>query len=190
MLSELLCPSTWNTKPNNPAYDRPPDLDQFANEIDKLALVAFPGAIENGHIQDMSAGGQADRLFPLIDAVFASEGATAIRELGAAINLADDAPRIAAQLTQQAELLAVMATAGSTDPVEVGRALGLSNPNRMLAIGKSLRRYRGGPRPLLNAALETERELKTGMLRQPADGVYALVERALALGRQTREGGN
>lgn len=188
-LAELLCPTTWGAKPTNPAYDRPPDLDLFAGEIEKLALSAFPGGIERGHIETMTATGRADRLFPLIDAVIAGDAAAAIRELGASGPDTDEAARTAAQLNQQAELLAVMAVAGSTDPVEIGRAIGLANPNRMIAVGKSMRRYRGGAKPLLAAALETERELKTGVLRQPADAVYALIERALSLGRETREGG-
>lgn len=188
-LAELICPSTWSTKPTNPAYDRPPDLDRFAGEIDKLALAAMPGRIERGHIEAMTVAGQTDRLFPLIDAVIAADATGAIRELPLAVSDSDEAARTAAQLNQQAELLAVMAVAGSTDPIEVGRAIGLSNPNRMLAIGKSLRRHRGGVKPLLATALDTERQLKTGVLRQPADGVYSLVDRALALGRDTREGG-
>jgi DNA polymerase III delta subunit len=188
-LAELLCPSTWSTKPNNPAYDRPPDLDLFAGEIDKLALSAYPGQIERSHIVEMTAAGQPDRLFPLIDATIAAEGNQAIKELSVAIGNGDDAGRIAAQLFQQAELLAALASANRTDPVEVGRALGLSNPNRMLAISKSLQRMRARPNALLGAALETERQFKSGVLRQPTDQVYSLIERSLALARQTREGG-
>lgn len=188
-LAELLCPTTWSSKPNNPAYDRPPDLDLFAGEIDKLALAAYPGPIERTHILEMTAAGQPDRLFPLIDAIIAAEGQQAVKELTVAIGNGDDASRISAQFYQQAELLAALASANRTDPVEVGRALGLSNPNRMIAISKSLQRMRARPTALLGAALETERQFKTGVLRQPTDQVYALVERSLSLARQTREGG-
>lgn len=189
MLAELLCPGTWSAKPNNPAYDRPPDLELFANEIDKLALAAHPGPIQRSHINEMTAAGQPDRLFPLIDAVISADGGTAIRELAVAMANGDDAGRIAAQLYQQTELLAALASAGRSDAVEVGRALGLSNPNRMIAVSKSLQRLRARPSRLLAAALETERQLKTGILRQSADQIYALVDRSLALARETREGG-
>jgi DNA polymerase III delta subunit len=189
VLAELLSPTTWSSKPSNPAYDRPPDLDLFAGEIEKLALAALPGPIERSHIAEMTAAGQPDRLFPLIDAVISAEEGQAIRELSVAMGSGDEAGRIGAQLYQQAELLAALAASGRTDPAEVGRALGLSNPNRMIAISKSLQRMRSRPSRMLLAALETERQFKSGVLRQPADQVYSLVERSLALARQTREGG-
>ncbi len=189
LLAELLCPGNWTSRPSNPAYDHPPDLELFANEIEKLALSAFPGAIEHSHIVEMTMAGQADRLFPLIDAVMAAEGASAITELAHAMANGDDSGRISAQLFQQTELIAALSAAGRMDAVEAGRTLGLSNPNRMLAISKSLRRFRGEPRDLLLGALETERQFKSGVLRQPADQIYALVDRALSLSTKTREGG-
>jgi hypothetical protein len=75
------------------------------------------------------------------------------------------------------------------DPVESGRQLGLSNPNRMLGVSKCMRGLRAGTRPLLDAALETERQFKTGVLRHPSDQVYAFVERALALSGRRRNDG-
>jgi DNA polymerase III delta subunit len=188
-LAELLCPGTWGNKPSNPAYDRPPDLEQFANEVDKLALAAHPGPITRGHIDEMTTMAQADRLFPLVDAVMAGDAAGACRELGR--SLADDgeAARIGAQLNQQVELLAVLSAASGRDPVETGRALGLSNPNRMIAVAKSLRSVGRSARPMLQAALETERAMKSGTLRRPTDGLYALVDDVLSIRRQTREGG-
>ncbi|MCC6793305.1 MAG: hypothetical protein IT336_16590 [Thermomicrobiales bacterium] len=188
-LAELLCPSTWSAKPNNPAYDRPPDLDLFAGEIEKLALAAFPDPIGRPHILEMTVAGQPDRLFPLIDATMASEGTQAIKELGVAMRNGDDASRVSAQLFQQVELIAALASANRADPVEVGRAVGLSNPNRMLAISKSLSRLRGRPVDLLDALVESERQFKTGVLRQPVDHLYAQVEGILSAGRRTREGG-
>jgi DNA polymerase III delta subunit len=188
-LAELLSPTTWSSKPNNPAYDRPPDLDLFAGEIEKLALAAYPEPISRAHIAEMSVAGQPDRLFPLIDAVMASEGAQAIKELGVAMRNGDDASRVSAQLFQQVELVSALASANRADPVEVGRALGLSNPNRMLAISKSQGRLRGRPSDLMDAMLATERLFKTGVIRQPIDQLYAQVEGVLAASRRTREGG-
>lgn len=189
-LAELLCPSTWSAKPTNPAYDRAPDLELFAGEIDKLALSAYPGAIERAYIVEMTAAAQPDRIFPLIDATIAAEGTQAVRELSSAIRGGDEASRIATQLIQQAELVTALSVAGKIDPIEVGRALGLPNPNRMLAVAKSLpRTRRSRPDALLNAMLDTERQFKTGVLRQPVDQLYALVDRALDVARRTREGG-
>jgi DNA polymerase III delta subunit len=189
-LAELISPGTWTAKPANPAFDRPPDLDRLAGEIEKLALYAHPDEIEGSHIRLMIAAGQADRLFPLIDAVIAMDGTLAMRELGTALCVGDEASRITAQLNQQAELMAALSTAERTEPADVGRALGLSNPNRMIAINKSLRRSRGQASRLLAAARQTELQLKSGVLRQPVDGTYALVERILSIGNEKQEGGN
>jgi DNA polymerase III delta subunit len=190
VLAELLCPTTWRNQPTNPAYDRPPDLEQFANEIDKLALAAFPGAIESAHIHEMSAAGQVDRLFPLIDSLIAGESGTAIDHLRDTIGSGDEAARVSAQLFQQAELLGALDAAGRLDPVEAGRKLGLSNPNRMLAISKGLRRFRGRPTALVDSALEADRQLKSGVLRQPTDQLYSLVDRTLASSQTRRNDGN
>jgi DNA polymerase III delta subunit len=189
VLAELLSPGTWSAKPSNPAYDRPPDLDLFANEIAKLALAAHPEPIGRQTIATMSAAGQADRLFPLIDSVIASEGATAIRELAVAMSNGDDAGRIGAQLYQQIELIAAMDAAGKLDPAEAGRSLGLQNPNRMVNVSRGMRSMRGRPAHLLAEAVETERQLKTGVLRKPVDHIYAIVERSLSSARRTTESG-
>ena len=187
-LAELLCPTTWNAKPSNPAYDRPPDLDLFVNEIDKLSLAAYPDAITRSLMAEMSLVNQPDRLFPLIDAVIAGEGARAIDELKIAMTRGDDLPRITVQLNQQIELMAVLEQAGRTDPLEIGRAIGLSNPARMINVGKAMRSLRSSPSDLVSEAVDTERKFKTGVLRQPADQLYGLVERVLSSGRQTRQG--
>ena len=44
-LAETLYPQTWDRKPSNPRYDRPPDLALLKAEIGKLALAAHPGPI-------------------------------------------------------------------------------------------------------------------------------------------------
>jgi len=189
VLAEMLAPGTWSAKPSNPAYDRPPDLDLFANEIAKLALAAHPEPIGRQAIAKMTSAGQADRLFPLVDAVIASEGATAMRELAVAMSNGDDAGRIGAQLYQQIELIAAMDAAGKMDPAEAGRLLGLQNPNRMVNVSRGMRSMRGRPNRLLAEAVESERQFKAGVLRQPVDQIYALVERVLSSARRTTESG-
>lgn len=189
VLAEMLSPGTWSAKPSNPAYDRPPNLDLFANEIEKLALAAYPEPIGRQQITEMSNAGQADRLFPLIDAVVSSEGAAAIRELATVMGAGDDPGRIGVQIYQQAELIAALWAAGRTDPVEAGRALGLINPNRMVNVSRSSRSMRAHPHGLLAESLVTERQFKQGVLRQPVDQIYSLVERSLTSGRRAAESG-
>ena len=41
-LAETLYPQSWDRKPSNPRYDRPPDLTLLTAEIGKLALAAYP----------------------------------------------------------------------------------------------------------------------------------------------------
>jgi len=189
LLAEVLSPGGWSAKSSNPAFDRPPDLDLFANEIAKLALAAHPDAITRSLIVELTAVNQPDRLFPLVDAVTSAEGASAIRELSVATVGGEEIARIGAQLNQQLELMVALEAAERRDPIEVGKALGLANPNRMINVGKSIRDVRSRPSRLLGAAIETERKFKSGVLRQPADQVYALIERVLSLSRPTREGG-
>src|SRR5690606_37073665 len=44
-IAERLYPQSWQRKANNPAFDRPPDLDAIRNEVGKLATAADPGPI-------------------------------------------------------------------------------------------------------------------------------------------------
>jgi len=112
-----------------------------------------------------------------------------MRELAVAMSNGDDAGRIGAQLYQQIELIAAMDAAGKMDPAEAGRLLGLQNPNRMVNVSRGMRSMRGRPNRLLAEAVESERQFKAGVLRQPVDQIYALVERVLSSARRTTESG-
>ena len=54
-LAETLYPQTWQRKPSNTRYDRPPDLALLETEIEKLALAAHPGSITIDHISLLTA---------------------------------------------------------------------------------------------------------------------------------------
>jgi len=188
-LAELLCPTTWATRPNNPAYDRPPQLDLFDGELTKLATFAHPGPIEREHISLLTMQSQPDRMFPLIDATFKGDLRAAGAELRVAAQSDDEASRLANQLFQVAELTAALAAAGRTDPNEVGSQLGLSNPARMQSIGRNAGRFRAKPEELIARATTVERQVKSGELRGPVEAAYALVDRISRPLSEQQEGG-
>lgn len=173
-LADLLFPQTWAAKPSNPRYDRPPNMELLRNEVEKLALAAHPGLIEGHHVRSMTEAGSLDRLFPFVEAASAGQMARAVTELKSLQDAGEDGHRLIAQLCQQIELSAVHEAAGaSIDPVSVGKALGLANPNRMIGIARSPRR-----RPTRQVIAETvalDREMKIGKLRDPIDALHGLI---------------
>jgi hypothetical protein len=59
------------------------------------------------------------------------------------------------------------------DPTAVGRELGLSNPNRMFGIARAPRP--AVPEQSVFVATDTDRRLKTGKIKDVADGIYSLM---------------
>ncbi|MGH2533969.1 MAG: DNA polymerase III subunit delta [Thermomicrobiales bacterium] len=173
-LADLLFPRTWAAKTSNPLYDRPPDIDLLNNEIEKLALTAHPGPIERQHVEEMTDAASIDRLFPFIEAAVGGSITRAAEELRALREASEDVHRLTAQLYQQVELAAVQdESEGRVDPVEVGRAIGLSNPNRMMGIARTRRAIPGSV--ALEQSREFDRKAKTGELRDPMDVLYGLI---------------
>jgi DNA polymerase III delta subunit len=181
LLAERTFPQTWSAKPSNPAYDRPPDLDLLKNEIEKLALTAYPGPIDAEKIKTMVASAAEDRLFPFVEAVVTGRLEDAVPALESLQATGDDPGRLVAQVYQQVELAAVLpAVGGTADPAGVGKDLGLTNPNRMIGVAKTARRGRMTPAHLLRVALQTDRRAKRGALRHGDDVVYHLLTMAAA----------
>jgi DNA polymerase III delta subunit len=192
LIAERTFPQTWSAKPSNPAFDRPPDLDRLRNEIAKLALAAYPNAIDAESVRGMVAGTAEDRLFPFVEAVVTGRLEDALLALESLQASGDDPGRMVAQVYQQVELAAVLPAAGQfVDPTAVGKDLGLTNPNRMLGVSRTLRRSRSTPERLLVLAVNIDRQLKRGALRHADDVVYHMVTLAvapLATGENNRGG--
>lgn len=172
-LAESLYPQSWNRKANNPAYDRPPDMEMLGNEIAKLALAAHPGPITRDHIREMVDRGDEDRIFTFLDAAASGRVSVAMVELDHLLAAGEDPAKLLAQLSQNVELGAVMAAAGRRDPTAVGREIGLSNPQRMGSIQRSI----GGSAPgkiltCVPLAADADRRMKHGELREPLDALY------------------
>jgi len=192
LLAERTFPQTWNAKPSNPAYDRPPDLDRLRNEIEKLALAAHPNPITFQVVEAMVESASEDRLFPFVEAVVTSRMTEAIPALESFQSTGDDAGRLIAQVYQQIELAATLPTNGAAhDPAAIGKDLGLTNPNRMIGVAKTARRSRISPIRMIRLALDTDRRTKRGALRHGDDVIYHLVtaETASSEGLNDERGG-
>ena len=184
LLAESLFPQTWDRKPSNPRYDRPPDLALLTQEIERLALSAHPEPITAEQIHSTVASGPDQRLYRFIDAALAGDVRTATTELDRLLAGGEEPAMLLAQLLGQIELAAVAAAAGHRDAGTVARDLGTIAPSRMSAVMSSAR----GHRALLATAAvatgaATDRALKTGRIRQPRDAIFDLV---LALGENAR----
>lgn len=189
-LADRTFPQTWTTKPANPAYDRPPNLDQLKQELEKLALAAHPNPITSDLIASMVASTAEDRLFPFVEAVATGRISDAIPALESFHQSGEDGGRLIAQIFQQIELAAALSAEGHRDPAAIGKDLGLSNPNRMIGVSKTARRSRISARRLADAALDIDRKTKRGELRHGDDVIYHFVtiESALSSGSNERGG--
>ena len=175
-LAERLYPQTWATKPHNPAFDRPPNLELLGNEVAKLALAAYPDAIERRHVDELVAVGDDDRIFKFIEGATTGRVGPALQELERLLDAGEEASKLSAQVLQQVELIGALATArGEAEPIQVGRALGLPNPNRMTGIAGAQRGNRADAGlSALKVAVDVDRRAKRGELRDPLDALYAL----------------
>jgi DNA polymerase III delta subunit len=175
-LAERLYPQSWQRKANNPAFDRPPDLDVVRGEVTKLATAADPGPIMRELIDQLVAKGDDDRIFGFIDAVVRGDTAGATTELDRLMAAGEDPQKMLAQLGQTIELTAMLAAAGGREPVEVGREIGLSNPGRMTAISRGLRSSSPGrARKALRLMTTADRMMKTGELRDAMDVLHYVI---------------
>ncbi|MBA2521208.1 MAG: hypothetical protein H0V24_16225 [Chloroflexia bacterium] len=187
LMLELLYPQTWSASPSNPRYDRPPDTRLLQNEIERLLLYAHPDPIRESHVRDLIETGPNDRVFRFIDAVFAGQLDVATAELERLLLAGEEPAKLMAQVQQQVELAALVAAAPGKPPIEIGRALALTNPNRMSGVAASVRGR--SVRSLIAAvdhATDVDRKLKTGHLRQPADALYHLLAKLARTTEPTR----
>jgi DNA polymerase III delta subunit len=172
LLAATLFPQTWQAKPSNPRFDRPPDLDLLRSRVAVLALYAYPEPVSPAHVRALSEGAPDDRIFRFVEAAANGDIGVAARELEQLLRAGEEPAKLVAQVFGQIELGAVAAAGAGTDPAELGRRLGLANPNQLVAIARS---QRGGAGQRVRIALETDRAFKTGRLRQPTDALLALM---------------
>lgn len=177
-LLDRLFPGYWMQAPQNRAFDKPPSVDQIESEIAKLALAAYPDAITFELIDDLVPQRGEDRLFPLLDAVIAGNQRQALMHVDSAFRAGEEASRLTNQIYQQIELaVGAVASGRPQDHLQAGRALGVANAYRMTRVTEAAQRGRIKPAKQLELALENDRRLKTGRLRNPDEALTDLVVR-------------
>jgi DNA polymerase III delta subunit len=176
ILVQSLYPQSWERKPANLRYDRPPDIATLTAEIEKLSLAAYPGEITTEHIQALTPGTPDDRLFRFMDAAVRGNMRQALPELDKLLASGDEPAMILAQVLGQIEIAAVAEFAGSRDAATVARDLGTISPGRISAVmASSPRSRRDATIPAVATAAATDRRLKTGKTRQPVAALQNLV---------------
>lgn len=183
LLAETLYPQTWAAKPANPRYDRPPDLDLIRSRLETLVLYAHPRPVGMIDIRRLVEGAPDDRIFRFLEAATTGDLATAVAELEQLLLAGEEPGKLLAQLYGQVELAVIAEAGGSRDAAEIAREIGAANAGQLAAVARA---HRGrSAKPALAAALDTDRALKTGRLRQPLD---ALVQALVRLAGAQRQG--
>ncbi len=177
LLLSRIYPNSWFTKPQNLRYDRPPDLERLRGEVTKLVIAAHPGPVTPHHVDLLAPQGDADQVFRFTDAVARGDLPVALAELTKLLDAGEEPFRLAAQLHQQVELAAALSAEGAPgDPIKMGKDLGLSNPNRMVALANALRgKTPTSARQTVLMATRVDEQAKRGALRDPEDVLYEIV---------------
>jgi DNA polymerase-3 subunit delta len=174
-LAETLFPQSWDRKPNNPRYDRPPDLALLTSEIAKLALAAHPGAITVDDIAILTPGRPEQRVFRFLDSALAGDLRSGVDELERLIAGGEEPAMLLAQLLGQVELAAVTAAGNGKTADAIGRDLGTVAAGRVSAVMASTRRRAPRVADPTGTGVLADRNLKTGRIRKPEDALRGLM---------------
>jgi DNA polymerase III delta subunit len=174
-LAETLYPQSWDRKPSNPRYDRPPDLALLTAEIGKLALAAYPGPITVDIVATMTPGAPDPRVFQFLDAALAGELRLGVDKLERLVAGGDEPAMLLAQLLGQIELSTVTAAAGGKSAEAVARDLRTVAPGRLSAIMAATRRRAPQGAHIVATGARADRDLKLGRVRNPEDALRDLV---------------
>jgi DNA polymerase III delta subunit len=174
-LAEALYPQSWDRKPYNPRYDRPPDLALLHAEIQKLALAAHPGPITVDQITALTPGGPDQRVFRFLDAALGGDLRSGLEELERLLASGEEPAMLLAQLLGQLELTTVIAAAGGKNSDAVARDLGTVPASRLSAVMTTTRRRPPRAAHAAGMGVQADRALKSGRLRKPEDALHDLV---------------
>jgi DNA polymerase III delta subunit len=173
-LAQSLFPQSWQRKSTNPRFDVPPDMSLLRQELEKLALAAHPGQIEEALIEASVPQGAQHRLFGFIDAAIVGNVPQATNELDRLLAAGEDPSMILAQVLGQVELLTIAKAAGGRHAERIASDLGSVSASRMSAV-QSASHHVANPADVLEIALGIDRRLKTGRVRQPQEALHLLV---------------
>jgi DNA polymerase III delta subunit len=175
LIAETLFPQTWDRKPNNPRYDRPPDMALLTQEIDKLAMAAHPGSITADLVRSLVPGGPDQRVFRFLDAAVNGDLRAATGEMERLAAAGEEPAMLLAQTLGQIELAVIARAAGTRDAATVSRDMGSIAASRLSAVMASTRRRSSGARSPVETGVLADRRLKTGKVRRPEDALHDLM---------------
>jgi DNA polymerase III delta subunit len=174
-LAESLFPQSWDRKPSNPRYDRPPDLALLTSEIDKLALAAHPDPITVSQIAELTPGGPEQRVFRFLDSALAGDLRSGLDELERLVAGGEEPAMLLAQLLGQVELAAVTVVGNGKTADAVARDLNSVAVGRVSAVMATTRRQPPHVTDPTGTGVLADRNLKTGRFRKPEDALHDLM---------------
>jgi DNA polymerase III delta subunit len=189
-LAETLYPQTWQRKPSNPRYDRPPDLALLKAEIEKLATAAHPGPITADHIGLLTPTAPNQRVFRFLDASLMGDLRSALDELERLIAAGEEPAMLLAQLLGQMELATVVAAADKRNADAIARDLGGVTAGRLSSVMAINRRQEPRTACTAGTGALADRNLKTGRVRKPEDALRDLVLELATFTPGTSSGGS
>lgn len=177
-LAMTLYPQNWSVAPNNPLYDRPPDMELLQNEIYKLVLAAHPNPVTRETIGAMTPREEQDQIFAFLDAAGAGNVPVAMQELDKLIAVGEDPAKLLAQLSGNIEIASVVAAGGKRAANAIATDMGAKNPRQVQSLQRGLQGMSPGvAQNRSRIASEADRRFKTGQLKDPLDALYDTILR-------------
>ena len=146
----------------------------LASEVEKLAMAAYPGMIEDEHIRTLTPSRPDQRLFRFVDAAVGRNLRSALVELERLEAGGEEPAQLLAQALGQVELTTLTARAGTRSADQVARDLGNIQPSRVSAVMASSRGRNPQTSLSVDDAIAADRKLKSGRSRHPIDALYDL----------------
>lgn len=184
-LAMTLYPAGWANEPRNPLYDRPPNMEHLANEIQKLVLAAHPDPVTQATIAEMTPREEQDQIFNFLDAAAAGNVPVAMQELDKLLVVGEDPAKLLAQLLGNIEIASVVAAGQRRPAEEIGKDIALSNPRRVHSIQQGLRGMSPGvAQDRSRIARDADYKLKHGEVKEPIDALYDTILQIAHMRRQ------
>lgn len=177
-LAMTLYPQNWASAPNNPLYDRPPDMELLENEIHKLVLAAHPNPVTRETLRAMTPREEQDQIFAFLDAAGAGNVPVAMQELDKLLAVGEDPAKLLAQLSGNIEIATVVAAGGKRNANVIATDMGAKNPRQVQSMQRNLQGMSAGvAQSRAKIASEADHRFKTGQLKEPLDALYDTILR-------------
>lgn len=177
-LAMTLYPQNWSAAPNNPLYDRPPDMELLENEVQKLVLAAHPDPVTRDTVREMTPREEQDQIFAFLDAAGAGNVPVAMQELDKLLAVGEDPAKLLAQLSGNIEIASVVAAGGRRNANAIATDMGAKNARQVQSMQRNLQGMSAGvAQARSKIASEADQRFKTGQLKEPLDALYDTILR-------------